>query len=204
MPFRSTSSDGSHESHVQERRKALAAGERLRIGAAFLEQLERVIEALGAPVLERRRLHRALLPDPRGRQRQRDGLDPERIRHGCRERRRNAHRVPLPEALGAEQRERRRGAPVPDPERRHIGSAEAEVVDEGAREQVAVLVVVHALQQRCAGAVREAAADLPVDEQRVQQPPRVVNGHVVEDVDHPGLAIDLDDGDVDDEAVSGR
>ena len=111
---------------------------------------------------------------------------------------------PSPRPFGSEQRERRRGAPVSDPKRWHIGRAEAEVVHEGAREQVAVLVVMHALQQRCAGAVYEAAADLPLDEQRVQQPPRIVNGHVVEDLDHPRLAIDLDDGDVDDEAVSGR
>ena len=58
------------------------------------------------------------------------------------------------------------------------------------------------LEQRGARAVREAAAHLALDEQRVEQPARVVHGHVVED-SHRGRsrAIDLDDGDVGDEAV---
>ena len=52
MPFRSTSSDGSQQPHVQERCEALAARERFCVGAAFLQQPERVVEAFGAPVLE--------------------------------------------------------------------------------------------------------------------------------------------------------
>ena len=46
--------------------------------------------------------------------------------------------------------------------------------------QVAPLVVHVPLEQRGADAVREAAEHLPVGEQRVEQPPGVVDGDVVE------------------------
>ena len=83
------------------------------------------------------------------------------------------------------------------------GRRRAEVVHEGAGEQVAVLVVDDALEEGRPGPVREPAAHLALGEERVEQPAGVVDGRVVEDGDGAGLAVDLDDRDVGDEAVRG-
>ena len=72
------------------------------------------------------------------------------------------------------------------------------------REQVPVLVVDRPLEESRAGAVREAASHLAVGEERVEQPARVVDGRVVEHAHLAGRPLDLDDGDVDDEAVERR
>ena len=90
------------------------------------------------------------------------------------------------------------------PQRRDVGGGGAQVVHERAGEQVAVLVVDDPLEKRRADAVREPAAYLALDDQRVQHPAGVVDAHVVEDAHGAGLALDLDDGDVDQEAVRGR
>ena len=71
-------------------------------------------------------------------------------------------------------------------------------------EQVAVLVVDGALEERRADAVGEAAAHLTVGDQRVEQPAGVVDGRVVDHVHLAGRAVDLDDGDVDEECVCCR
>ena len=60
------------------------------------------------------------------------------------------------------------------------------------------------LEERRRCAVGEASSHLTLREQRVEQPPRVVDGDVVEDGHPAGLAVDLDDGDVGDEAVRRR
>ncbi len=45
------------QAHVERGNEALAAGEDLRVVAAFGERRERVVERLGADVVERRRFH---------------------------------------------------------------------------------------------------------------------------------------------------
>ena len=90
---------------------------------------------------------------------------------------------------------------MPDPGRGQVGCGRREVVDERTREEVSVLVPDVALEERGGGAVGEPAAHLTLGEQRVQEAARVVHRHVVENPDLAGVAIDLDDRDVGNEAV---
>ena len=66
-----------------------------------------------------------------------------------------------------------------------------------------VLVVDAPLEQRCADAVREAAAHLALGEQWVEQPAGVVHRDVVEHVTSPVSRSTSTTADVDDEAVRG-
>ena len=90
---------------------------------------------------------------------------------------------------------------MPDAGRREIRRSRHEVIHERAGEEVPVLVVDVALEEGRCRPVRQATAHLPLGEERVQQPPRVVHGDVVENRDLARLGIDLDDRDVGDEAV---
>ena len=71
-------------------------------------------------------------------------------------------------------------------------------------QEVPVLVVGVRLEERGRRAVREAAEHLTVREQRVEERPGVVDGHVVGHAHRARLALDLDRADVDDEAVRTR
>ena len=86
----------------------------------------RLVERLGAHVLERRRLHAGAAP------RRAPGVSgsstsstPERVGDRVRDRDRGAHRRSLAEALRAERRERRRRLEVPDPRRGKSGAVGA-------------------------------------------------------------------------------
>ena len=52
------------------------------------------------------------------------------------------------------------------------------------------------LEQRLADALRDAAVDLAVDDQRIDGAPDIVDGGVADDLDHAGVGIDLDLADV--------
>jgi hypothetical protein len=87
---------------------------------------------------------------------------------------------------------------------RQVGRRWAEVVHERAGQEVPVLVVDHPLEQGGASAVGEAAAYLPLDEERVEQPAGVVHRDVVQDAHLPRRPLDLDHGQVGEEPVRAR
>src|SRR5438132_8197620 len=71
------------------------------------------------------------------------------------------------------------------------------VIEQGAGQQLAaVAVVANLLVKRLADALDHAAMDLSGGEQRIDDRPGVVDGDVVEDLDHAGVGIDLDISDV--------
>ena len=77
-------------------------------------------------------------------------------------------------------------------ERRQVGRARHEVVDERARHQGAGVVVHRLLEQRLRDALDEAAVHLALDDQRVDDLADVVDAGVVADLDLTGLGVDLD------------
>ena len=102
----------------------------------------------------------------------------------------------LADALRAERVERRRRLGVRGLERRELGRARERVLGERRRERVAVVVVDEVLPQRLRDPRCEAAVHLPVDEQRVEDAPAVVDRDVTQRHHHAGVGVDLDDGDV--------
>ena len=81
-------------------------------------------------------------------------------------------------------------------EARQLGRARHRVVHEVRGERVAVVVVDDLLVQRLRDALRDAAVLLAGDEQRVEDPPAVVDRDVTQQLDRAGLGVDLDDRDV--------
>ena len=81
-------------------------------------------------------------------------------------------------------------------ERRQLGRRRHRVVGEVARDRVAVGVVRDDLVQRLRGALGDPAVLLAADEQRVEDPPAVVDRDVAQQLDLAGLGVDLDERDV--------
>ena len=79
-----------------------------------------------------------------------------------------------------------------------------QIVGERAGEEAAVLVVHQLLVKRGADGVGEGAANLPVDQGRIEAAPGVVGGDVAVDRDGPGRTVDLDAAEIEDEAVGRR
>ena len=100
------------------------------------------------------------------------------------------------DALLAEARVGRGRLHVQDADVRHLGRAGQQVVGERGGERLALRVEAHLLVERGADALRRAAADLAVDDHRVDQHAAVLDHDVVEDLDLAGLGIDGDDGGV--------
>src|SRR5437660_3267131 len=66
------------------------------------------------------------------------------------------------------------------------------VVHQGAGAELAVLVVVHPLEQRPADALRDAALHLALDGGGVERAAHVLDHDVMDDPDGPGVGLDLD------------
>ena len=80
-----------------------------------------------------------------------------------------------------------------------LGSSAAvgeRVVHERAGHQLAGLVVVDALVQRLPDSVHDPAVHLAVDQHRVDRRPAVVDRDPADDLDLPGLRVDVDDAGV--------
>ncbi len=76
---------------------------------------------------------------------------------------------------------------------RHVGGARQRVVHQRAGEKLAGLRVIgHALQQRLADALRNAAMRLAVHEQRIDHAAHIVHRRIARDARGTGLGIDLD------------
>jgi len=120
----------------------------------------------------------------------------QRVRDGGDERRRPGDGRRLADALHADGVVRTRRDGVVRHEVRQLGRLGHRVLVHAARLQVAVLVVGRALEQRRADALGDAAVDLPLDDERVDDLPAVVDADVLLDLYLGGLRVDLDDRDV--------
>src|SRR5256885_16385475 len=107
-----------------------------------------------------------------------------------------ADRAPLAHALDAPGRHGRRRFQVPNLERRHVVRLRQRVVHQRRREELAVVAVDDAFEQRLADPLGDGAVDLTLDDQRVDDGAAVLDEGVAPESDAPRLAIDLDDGDV--------
>ena len=101
-----------------------------------------------------------------------------------------------PIALGAERVEERRRLHVDELEAGQLGRRGEGVVGQVGRDRVAVLVVAHLLEQRLRRALRDAAVDLALEQERVEHPPGVVARDLAQVAHLAGLRVDLDHGDV--------
>src|SRR5207253_1747340 len=107
-----------------------------------------------------------------------------------------ADRAPLAHALEAAGHHGRRRLQVPDLGRRHVVGLRQRVVHQRRREELAVVAVDDAFEQRLADPLRDGAVDLALDDQRVDDGAAVLDEGVASEPDARRLAIDLDDGDV--------
>src|SRR5262249_55383575 len=126
------------------------------------------------------------LPHPRRRQRKLARLDPERAERG-------GNRVgddaadrddaALARALGAERIVG--GGPFFErdrPDARKVARRRQEIVGERAREQLSVFIVDEMFEERAAETLHDGAHDLPVQGQRVDDAPGVLDRDVVEEL----------------------
>ena len=81
-------------------------------------------------------------------------------------------------------------------EAREVGRARHRVVHERAGDELAVLVVDDLFDHRLADALRQAAVNLALDDQRVDQVAGIVHGDQLQQLRLAGLAIDLEHRDV--------
>src|SRR3989449_4951700 len=132
------------------------------------------------------------MTDAERRQRVHDGIDGGR---------RGADRRGLADALGAERVERRRRHGLSGRERRQVFGVRHGVVHERAGEQLAVLVVDEALDERLGDALSQASVHLARDDHRADANAAVVDRDEIAQGHVAGLAIHLDDGDVSAERV---
>ena len=110
--------------------------------------------------------------------------------------RRRAERAGLADALGAERVHRRRRHGGVQLEARKIDGARHRVVHERAGHQLAVLVVDGLLDHRLADALGQAAVDLSLDNQRVDEVAGIVHGDELEQPRLAGVLVDLEHRDV--------
>src|SRR5207249_7284483 len=149
---------------------------RLR-GTATPSVLDQPPEPIG---VERHLTH----PHPERRERIVDRLGDER-RHG------DGAGFPYP--LDTERVERRRRLDVADLDLGDLERGRHQEVHERRGERLAGVVVDDALVERAADALRDAAADLALDDHRIHQGAAVVLDDVLQDREVPGVDVDLDD-----------
>ena len=119
----------------------------------------------------------------------------ERVGDRVHHRGRRADRAALADALEAPRCQRGR-LDVAVLDGGHLGRRRQEVVEEGRRERVAVVVVHELLVQHAADALHHAAVDLALDDVRVDHDAAVLAHHVAEDRDFAGRRVDRDRADV--------
>ena len=87
---------------------------------------------------------------------------------------------------------------------RNLAGGRHQVVGERAGEKAAVLGIGELFVKRCTHGMGEGAADLAVNQRRIEAAAGIVGGDVAVDGDGAGEAVDLDATEIEDEAVSGR
>ena len=208
----STSVPGEASRELHQREQALATGDDLGIRIRA-EDPERVVDAAGARVPEfppgsclaslrraaaiGRRLDGA--PDLLcgvWHVEVADAQRAERIDHRIRYGSGGCDRAGLADALDAEWVDRRRGHRLIQLEGRQPRRPRERVVHHRAREQLAVVAVDRAFPQRLADPLGDAAVELAVDDHRVDLLADIVHGDIANQVHHPRLLVDLDEGHV--------
>src|SRR4029077_19237452 len=96
----------------------------------------------------------------------------------------------LPRALDAERVQRRWGFDMVDLDLRNLRRVRHEELHEGSVAQLAVRVVREPLVERAPDPLRDAALDLALNDQRIDQPTAVVDDHVLEDLEPERLWVD--------------
>ena len=91
--------------------------------------------------------------------------------------RRRAERAGLPYAFGSHRIHGRGRDGGVELEAREVDGARDRVVHERSREQLPVLAVDHFFNHRLADALRQAAVNLPFDDERVDEMSRIVDRH---------------------------
>ena len=135
------------------------------------------------------------LEDPLGRERHRGDARVERrerVVDRVHDRGRRAGGAGLADALGAELRLLRRRLDVRADDVGHLARHRHEVVGHVAVQELAVGAVEAFLVERGADALHDAAAQLLVDQHRVDHRARVLDAPVLEQPDEAGVGIDLD------------
>ena len=125
----------------------------------------------------------------------------ECVDDGVDHRRRRADRRRLADALGAQRIERRLGDGFVDGEGGKVIGARHGVIHHRAGQQLALLVEDDLFQQCLANALRQAAVDLPLDQQRADARTAIINRVEFAQVDDTGVGIDFDHGDMGAEGV---
>src|SRR5207245_2378579 len=97
-------------------------------------------------------------------------------------------RAPLAHALDAPGRHGRRRFQVPNLGRRHVVRLRQRVVHQRRREELAVVAVDDAFEQRLADPLGDGAVDLTLDDQRVDDGAAVLDEAVAPESDAPRLA----------------
>ena len=85
---------------------------------------------------------------------------------------------------------------VADRNRRDVDGARQGIVHERAGDRLAARVIVDLFHQRLADTLRDAAMQLAGDDHRIDNGAEIIDAAVAHDLDHAGLRIDLDFGDV--------
>jgi hypothetical protein len=75
---------------------------------------------------------------------------------------------------------------------RHLARQRHEVVHQRTREQVALLVIAAGFEERCADPMKDAAADLLVEQERLDDAAAILEAPVLQKRDDPGVGIDLE------------
>ena len=128
----------------------------------------------------------------------------EGVRHRVGDGGRREHGAAVAHALGAQRVHRRRRNNMADHHLRHLGGGRTEIVGKGSGQELSLLIVGELFHQRGTEAVREAAVDLALDDERIELRADVVDGHIFVDLDRPGILINLDRCEVDDKAEGRR
>ena len=116
----------------------------------------------------------------------------QRVVDGVGDRGRRRDGAAFADALDAELRIGRGGLHVDDARRRRLGRAGQKIVGEGRGLRLTGGVEQHFLIERGADALREAAKDLAVDDQRIDQHAAVLDDDIVENLDLAEIGIDGD------------
>src|SRR5262247_4534038 len=121
---------------------------------------------------------------------------PERVHHRVDDGRRGADGGGLTDAFRPQRIEGRRGYRLVRHEERQVLGARNRVVHERAGHQLALWIVDDLLEERLGDALGDAAVHLAVDQERAHPGAAVVHRDVAPQVDAPGVAVHLHDGDM--------
>src|SRR6202453_2600379 len=121
----------------------------------------------------------------------------ERIGEGVDDRRWRSDRARFATALDAERIGRANRLDRVDLERGQVVGARHAIVHEARRQELAVIVVMRAFEQRLAHALSDAAVHLALDDHRVDELAEVVDGGPTVDRDDARLRVDLELADMD-------